>query len=205
MQVAPRNFGRYPALYELLNRAVKGDGDALAELVRQLEPVIRRAVRVHLAADDPLRRVFDSLDVSQSVLMNFLTKAGTGAITFQSPEELRGLLTQMAAQKFIDKRRSAEAACRDHRRQEGDAALFAVADGALRPDEVAAERELYHAIRSRFTARERQIADLWAAGHTFREIAESLRGSNTTAPQPNALRMTLERAFARVAGQLQEV
>ena len=94
------------ALGELLRRASKGDEAACAELVRQLEPVIRRAVRVHLPADDPLRRVFDSLDVSQSVLVNFLVKAGAGALCFRGPEELRGLLRMMAAQKFIDKRRS---------------------------------------------------------------------------------------------------
>ena len=184
------------ALGELLRRASKGDEAACAELVRQLEPVIRRAVRVHLPADDPLRRVFDSLDVSQSVLVNFLTKAGAGALCFRGPEELRGLLRMMAAQKFIDKRRSAEAGCRDHRRDTGGWAVFDVPQSAPAPDEVAADRELYQEVRHCLTSRERQLADLWAAGHTYPEIA------SRTGMRPNAVRMALDRAFRRVAGDL---
>jgi DNA-directed RNA polymerase specialized sigma24 family protein len=189
------------ALYTLLKQASQGDEAACAALVRQLEPVIRRAVRVHFPADDPLRRLFDSLDVSQSVLLNFLAKAGVGALRFQGPRELRGLLRMMAAQKFIDKKRAAEAGRRDCRRDAGGRAVFDLPHAGPPPDEIAAQRELYQEVRHCLNARERQIADLWAAGHTFPEIAARVPGADDRRMKPNAVRMALERAFRRVAGE----
>jgi DNA-directed RNA polymerase specialized sigma24 family protein len=192
------------ALSGLLDRALRGDQLACSQLVRQLEPVIRRAVRVHLPVDDPLRRCFDSLDISQSVLMNFLAKAEAGAIQFQNPAQLRVLLRQMAAQRFIDKKRFAEADRRDCRRDTGGRTLFAISTAGADPAEIVAERELYEEIRRSFSSRERELADLWVAGHTFAEIAERLRNTAGKPIKPNAVRMALQRAFLRVAGQLED-
>jgi DNA-directed RNA polymerase specialized sigma24 family protein len=190
-----------PALRDLLNRALEGDQDACTELVHQLEPVIRRAVRVHLPYDDPLRRLFDSLDISQSVLVQFLTRAGRGAIQLHSPRMLRKLLRRMAVQRFIDKKREAEAQRRDHRcNTAGTVAALATARAS--PEEIVATRELYQEVRRRFTHRELQIAELWAAGHSFPEISEQVRGTDGKALPPNTVRMTLQRAFLRVARQL---
>jgi RNA polymerase sigma-70 factor (ECF subfamily) len=194
-------LGEQP-LHELVRRALRRDEAACAELVRLLEPVIRRAVRVHLPADDPLRRLFDSLDVSQSVLVNFLAKAGTGAVRFRGPEELRGLLRMMAAQKFIDKKRHAEAGRRDCRRDAGGWEAFDVPQAGAAPDDVVADRELYQEVRRCLTARERRMADLWAVGHTYSEIAARVPGADGGRLKPNAVRMALERAFLRVAGEV---
>jgi DNA-directed RNA polymerase specialized sigma24 family protein len=191
------------ALRDLLDRALQGDQEACTDLVRRLEPVIRRAVRVHLPFDDPLRRLFDSLDISQSVLVRFLTKAGRGAIQLQSPKMLHKLLRRMAVQKFVDKKREAEALRRDHRSNTAGEAAAGAADRAqASPEEVAATRELYQEVCRRFTPREVQIAELWAAGHSFPEIGEQVRGADGRPLQPNAVRMTLQRAFLRVARQL---
>jgi DNA-directed RNA polymerase specialized sigma24 family protein len=190
------------SLLELLTLTLEGNQEASAELLHQLLPVIRRAVRVHLPPTDPLRRLFDSLDISQSVLITFLAKAGAGAIGFHNPEELRGLLRQMAAQKFIDKTRSAEAECRDHRREVGDAALANVLQPGPRPDEVVADRELYQSVRGCLTHREREMADLWVAGHQFQDIAAQMHDAHGRPMKSNTVRMALERAFHRVAGQL---
>jgi DNA-directed RNA polymerase specialized sigma24 family protein len=191
------------ALRHLLDRALQGDQQACTDLVHHLEPVIRRAVRVHLPSDDPLRRLFDSMDISQSVLVQFLNKAGLGAIQLQSPGMLHTLLRRMAVQKFIDRKRQAEAQRRDHRSNTaGEAAAIARDQAGSSPDEVVARRELYEEVRRRFTHRELEIAELWAAGHSFPEISEQVRGTDGRSLQPNAVRMTLQRALLRVARQL---
>src|SRR5947207_683217 len=55
---------------DLMARVRDGDQQAAADLVRALEPELRRAVRVRLS-DPRLRRTVDSVDVCQSVLANF--------------------------------------------------------------------------------------------------------------------------------------
>lgn len=190
-------------LRELLRLALQGHQDACTELVRHLEPVIRRAVRVHLPRNDPLRRLFDSMDICQSVLVQFLARAGLGAIQFQSPRTLRRLLRRMAVQRFIDKKREAEARRRDHRANAaGEAAARAADPSAPCPDDLAATRELYQAVCRRLSERERQIAELWASGRSFPEISEQVRGADGRSIQPNAVRMALQRALLRVAREL---
>jgi DNA-directed RNA polymerase specialized sigma24 family protein len=189
-------------LRALLIRAIGGDQEACAGLVHQLEPVIRRAARVHLPLDDPLRRLFDSLDISQSVLVNFFAKAKMDAIRFQSPKELRALLRQMATQKFIDKKRRAEAERRDCRREQEEWAVFAVPDTKVDPYEITSDRELFQEICCLFTRHELEIADLWAVGYSYPEIVERLEGAEGKRYKPNALRMAFERAITRIAGHV---
>src|SRR3954447_9391675 len=110
----PDNF----ELQVLIGKALQGDEAASTQLVARLQPVILRAVRVHLSPRDPLRRLFDSTDICQSVLVRFLAKAGADAVSFDNAAGLRALLEQMAAAKFIDKRRKAGARRRDYRRNE---------------------------------------------------------------------------------------
>ena len=55
---------------DFLHRIRAGDEQAAAELVQQVEPLIRREVRLRLD-DRPLLRLFDSMDVCQSVLASF--------------------------------------------------------------------------------------------------------------------------------------
>jgi DNA-binding NarL/FixJ family response regulator len=191
------------ALRHLLDRALQGDQEACTDLIRHLEPVIRRAVRVHLPSHDPLRRLFDSMDITQSVLVQFLTRAGLGAIQLQAPAMLYRLLQHMAVQKFIDKKREAEALRRDHRSSISAEVTAGIADQTrTSPEEIVATRELYEDVRRRFTPRERRIAELWAAGYSFPEISQQVRGQDGNSAQPNAMRMVLHRALRRVARQL---
>lgn len=55
---------------ELVRNVRTGDESASAELVRRYEPAIRIAVRARLTAPG-LRRLFDSMDICQSVFANF--------------------------------------------------------------------------------------------------------------------------------------
>ena len=72
-----------------------GDEDAAAELVHSFEPLVRREIRLGLK-DRRLARVFDSMDVCQSVLASFFVRTAAGEYDLDSPQQLAGLLVQMA-------------------------------------------------------------------------------------------------------------
>jgi hypothetical protein len=55
---------------DFIQRIRGGDARAAEELVRRYESVIRVEVR-HRLSDPRLRRLFDSMDISQSVLASF--------------------------------------------------------------------------------------------------------------------------------------
>src|SRR3954467_961665 len=91
-----------------------GDEDAARELVRRFEGVIRREVRLRLD-DRRLLRVFDSMDISQSVLTSFFSRAGSGQFDLQTPDQLVGLLIQMTRNKVAYQVRRQRAHRRDDR------------------------------------------------------------------------------------------
>ncbi len=72
---------------DLIRRVRSGDDDAAAELVRRYEPAIRRVVRLRLT-DARLRRVFDSMDVCQSVLGSFFVRAAMGQYDLDNSDQL---------------------------------------------------------------------------------------------------------------------
>src|SRR5262249_10791894 len=81
----------------LFRRVRSGDPQAAAELFRVYEPAIRRRVRLWLRMqDERLRRVFDSVDVCQSVLASFFIRAAAGQYDVQEPGQLIALLVRMA-------------------------------------------------------------------------------------------------------------
>ena len=84
-----------PTFDDWMARVRAGDAVAAAELVGQYERAVRVAVRVRLT-DPKLRRQFDSLDVCQSVLASFFVRAATGQYDLDRPEQLVGLLLDMA-------------------------------------------------------------------------------------------------------------
>ena len=82
-----------------IRRIRAGDETAAAELVRRYEQLIRREVRLHLE-DDRLRRLFDSMDVVQSVLASFFIRTAAGEYDLDRPEQLAALLVQMTRKKL---------------------------------------------------------------------------------------------------------
>ena len=74
-----------PSFAEFMERVRAGDQQAAAELVRQYESLIRREVRLHLE-DRRLCRVFDSMDVCQSVLGSFFLRVAAGQYDLERPE-----------------------------------------------------------------------------------------------------------------------
>src|SRR3954465_1156045 len=85
----------------LIRRVRAGDEAAAAALVRTYEPAIRRAARVRLV-DSRLRRLFDSMDICQSVLASFFVRAALGQYELDRPEQLLRLLVDMSRKKFVD-------------------------------------------------------------------------------------------------------
>src|SRR5712691_248027 len=100
---------------EMLLRVRAGDHEAAAELVRRYEAPLRRAVRFRLT-DAHLRRVFDSIDICQSVLASFFVRAAAGQYELETPGQLQNLLVAMARNKLACEVRRQQAQRRDQRR-----------------------------------------------------------------------------------------
>jgi RNA polymerase sigma-70 factor (ECF subfamily) len=191
-----RNVAEELTFLDLVRRVRTGDEVASAELVRRYEPAIRIAVRARLT-DPGLRRLFDSMDVCQSVLANFFLRATAGEFELQKPEQLIQLLATMARNRVTDHVLKEQAARRDYRRTErtrDDEGEF-VDDGPSPSDE-ASIKELLQKFRSRLSPEERYLADLRAHGRPWDEIAAEIGA------KPDALRVQLARAIDRVTREL---
>jgi RNA polymerase sigma-70 factor (ECF subfamily) len=179
----------------LIRRVRAGDEAAAAELVRSYEPAIRRAARVRLV-DTRLQRLFDSMDISQSVFASFFVRAALGQYELDGPEQLLRLLVNMSRKKLADHARQQGAARRDYRRQQPGSPDRACVDAGPDPAEQAATRELLEEFRRRLSREERRLADRRASGQNWTQIALEAGES------PDALRKKLTRAIERIAGEL---
>src|SRR6476619_7176990 len=93
---------------EFLLRIRAGDEQAAAELVRRYESAVRVEVRMRLA-DSRLRRVFDTMDLCQSVLASFFVRAAAGQYDLERPEQLVRLLVAIARNKVAYQARRQQA------------------------------------------------------------------------------------------------
>jgi RNA polymerase sigma factor (sigma-70 family) len=188
---------------DLVARLRAGDPAAAAELVRRYEPAIRAAARSRMA-DTRLRRLFDSVDVCQTVLASFFARMVLGQYQLNSPEDLVKLLVGMARNKLITQVNRHQAGVRDYRRTEA-------ADGAdttppdhpapRTPDPArqAAATDLLAEVYRRLSPAERRLVELRQQGMEWAAIAEAVGGT------AQALRKQHARAVARVAGELEEI
>jgi RNA polymerase sigma-70 factor (ECF subfamily) len=185
------------AFGDLIRRVRAGDQQAAADLVREYEPEIRRAVRLRLT-DRRMTRVLDSMDICQSVMANFFVRAAAGQFDLERPDQVLRLLVTMARNRLLDQARRQQATRRDTRRMEaaGNEQLDAVADSGPSPSEVVSERELLAALRVRLTEEERLLADHRVQGRDWAEIAAEMGGT------PEGLRKRLSRALDRVTKQM---
>jgi RNA polymerase sigma-70 factor (ECF subfamily) len=179
---------------ELIRRVRAGDDRAAAELVREYEPAIRRAVRLRLR-DPRLRRRLDTLDVCQSVLGSFFCHAALGEFELNSPAALLKLLTTLVRHKLADHAHKQGAAKRDYRRVAGGLEQDVAAPSPT-PSRQLAARELLQEVRNRLSEEERRLLDLRQQGREWTEVAAELGGS------PETLRKQFSRALDRVAREL---
>src|SRR5262249_19658447 len=181
--------------HELMQRVRGGDEEAATEVVRRYESIIRVTIRRRLNNSD-LRRLFDSLDICQSVLANCFVRAASGQFELETPEQLVKLLVTMASNALKNHAKRQQAARRDYRRRQGSPEEQEVAGADPTPSRVASYRELLQAVRNHLSEDERKLADLYGQGFSWTEIAAQL-GENA-----DALRFRLKRALDRVAKQL---
>ena len=186
---------------ELIRQVRNGDEQAAVELVRRYEPVIRRQIRVWLRMQDPrLRRVFDSMDVCQSVMASFFVRVAHGQYELEKPEQVAGLLVTMARHKLLHQVRRQQAGRRDIRRDQAqthdDVAEAVPLSPDPSPSRHAAGRELLDEFRRRLSAEECEVADHRARGNEWAAIAAEMGGT------PDARRKQLARALDRVAREL---
>jgi RNA polymerase sigma-70 factor (ECF subfamily) len=188
--------GEHEAFHDLIQRVQAGDEQAAEELVRHYEPTIRLVVRRRLT-DPRMRRLLDSMDICQSVLGTFFAGAAAGRFTLHTPDQLLKLLVTMARNKLISCTRRHKAARRSPQGQEifGGENLETV-DPFPTPKQLVADQEILQEIRKRLSPEELRIADLFAAGRSWPEIAAEVGGS------PDQLRMRFSRALARVRREL---
>lgn len=179
----------------LIGRIRAGDEQAAAELVRLYEPLIRREVRLRIR-DRRLMRLFESGDVSQSVLGSFFARTALGEYDLETPAHLVKLLVAMTRNKVATAAQRQHRQRRDYRRTGGAADLDRVADPGPSPSELFSGKELLERFRAGLTDEERRIADLRKDGLGWVEITSEIGGT------PQARRMQLARAIERVARQI---
>ena len=180
---------------ELIRRVGTGDEQAAALLVRDFEPVIRRALRAGLRNPDA-RREFDSMDICQSVLANFFVGATAGQFDLKEPDDLIKLLLTMTRNKLAEKMRRQHRLRRDSRRTVGGVEELPLAGQSPTPSSVVGGKELLEKVRQRLSEEERQLLEVRGQGLSWEEVATSLGGT------AGARRNQLARALARVTVEL---
>jgi RNA polymerase sigma-70 factor (ECF subfamily) len=183
---------------DFIRRIRSGDALAAEELVRRFEREIRLEVRTCLRMRDVrLRRVFDSMDVCQSVLASFFVRASIGEFDLDEPSQLIRLLVGMARNKLADQVKHHQRRRRDIRRvgaSDPTEAQTGVTDET--PSQLVAGRELVQMVRERLSDDERRIAELRSQGHDWAAVAHEIGGT------AEGRRKQLARAIERVDGEL---
>lgn len=190
-----RNLDEYA---DFIGRVRAGDEQAAEELVRRYEPEIRVEVRVWLRMHHPrLRRVFDSMDICQSVLASFFVRAAVGDFDLEEPRQLVQLLIGMARNKLLEQVRHHHRQRRDVRRVEpGEAAETVAPAGQETPSQVVSRRELLQKLRERLNEEERGLADLRSQGLDWAAVAGKVGGT------AEGRRKQLSRAVERAGREL---
>jgi RNA polymerase sigma-70 factor (ECF subfamily) len=167
----------------------QGDQSEAEKLIRQYEPVLKRVIRRRLKAPR-LRRVFNTMDIYQSVLLEFFRRTKDGQFELKTSEDLLNLLAVMAKNKVISKAR--------HERRNAGGIQEDLPDTLQRDprEELAAQDEIA-VIRALLPDDVRELFDLRKAGLSWKDIAKEKGGAQ------DALRMKLTRAVVPIKRQLQ--
>jgi RNA polymerase sigma-70 factor (ECF subfamily) len=183
---------------DFIRRVRSGDEQAAEELIRRYEPEVRLEIRTLLRLRDPrLRRLFDSMDICQSVMASFFVRAAVGEFDLEEPSQLIRLLVGMARNRLAERVRFHQRHRRDVRRSgASEPEEWLIPAEAETPSEVVSRRELLAMFRGRLSDEERKVADLRSQGHDWAAVAQELGGT------PEGRRKQLARAVARVGEEL---
>jgi len=181
----------------LVERVRSGESEAAAELIRLYEPEVRRFIRFRLASAS-LLRIFDSLDIWQSVLARFFVHLDGGQLDLHEPVQLRKLLMTMARNKVHDQIRFQRAERRDDRRVSAwtNEMLGTLSGNDETPSQIVAREEVLAAVHEKLSDEENYLLDQRADGKSWNALAGELKS------RPDAVRKRMARAIDRVAGEL---
>jgi hypothetical protein len=183
---------------EFIRRIRLGDEQAAEEVVRRYEPEIRMEIRGWLRLRNPgLKRVFDSMDICQSVMGSSFARTAVGDFDLDEPPQLISLLVGMARKKVAEQARYHQRLRRNIRRI-GDGAVenSPVPAAEPTPSRTASGRKLLQKLREHLTDDERKIAELRARGTDWPGVAAELGGS------ADGRRKQLARAVVRIEQEL---
>lgn len=162
----------------LIARIRQGDQEAATLVVRHYEPIIRREVRLTLV-DPRLSRLFDSIDVSQSVFASFFSRSNQGQYDLQDADQLVALLLRMARNKLATRCRDAKRRKRDIRRS--STMELSVAQQLISsepdPSERLAQAEHLESIRNRLSPSILVLLDLRSQHLSWPAIARRIGGT----------------------------
>jgi len=174
----------------LIARVRQGDQDAAELLVRHYEPIIRREIRLSLV-DPRLVRLFDSIDVSQSVFASFFSRSTQGQFDLEDANQLAALLLRMARNKLASRSRDAKRQKRDFRRMVAleQHAIECLVSAEPEPCDRLSEAEQIQCIRDQLSRENTELFELRSQGVAWPEIARRVGG------MPQARRVQLMRAL----------
>jgi RNA polymerase sigma-70 factor (ECF subfamily) len=156
----------------LVARARQGDQAAITQLVQQYEPVVRRVARAQLAG--PLRTLFDSTDLVDSVHRSVLVGLRTNQFDISSPKGLITLAVTMVNRKIALqwRRLKSQERCLGKRIESGsvEARLLSLYGSPDDPAKIAALREFLQTLDST----EQRLIELRLEGYSMPEIAPML-------------------------------
>lgn len=159
-----------------------GDPEAVNRLLSELDPVLRRAIRLRLL-DRRVRRIADTADIFQSLLKDFLGREAADGAAAASTSKLQAYVATAAHHKITSK-------LRKERRRVANLDDVAEPVSADSPAEKNVEdREMVDAIRGRLSEENRRLFDLSRQGQTWRQTANQIGGN------PDTLRIQLRRSI----------
>jgi DNA-directed RNA polymerase specialized sigma24 family protein len=159
---------------ELLEATLAGDEQAAAEFVRLFGPVVRKAVRRFLGGE--VRRMTDSLEVTQSVFREFWATAAEGR-RWQRGEDLVGFMIRLGQWKALNTNRRYQ--CRKragdlHAERLRETARQAPLSHEADPLQQALADDEWELILRQAAPEAREILALRRAGYNNAQIAERL-------------------------------
>jgi DNA-directed RNA polymerase specialized sigma24 family protein len=166
-----------------------GDDQAVEQLLSQLDPILRRLIRLRLI-DGRLRQVMDTTDIFQSLVKDFLSQKEAGPAPAGSSAGLCAYLAAAVRYKIQTRTR------KELRHQSGLPDHWEPISSEPDPAQQVQDQDSRQAIRSRLAEPTRRLFDLKMQGLTWTAIAEQVGGD------PDALRMRLRRAVTAVLGEL---
>jgi RNA polymerase sigma factor (sigma-70 family) len=185
-----------PEVQHFLDTLRTGDAHAVEELLRHIDPFLRRVIRQRLI-DGRLRRVVDTTDVFHSVVKDFLARPrpeSAGGTSDRTPSPSSGALDAYLAAAV---RHKIQTRSRKEKRNAGSLQPeWDPASPGPSPSRVIQERDFNAAIHARLSEDKQRLYDLKSHGLTWDEIAERVGG------QADALRMRLTRAIAAILREL---